>query len=180
MGRSAHAHGGFFTRAWRWVWHEFIALLPAIGYFFVAFSILTVNEDLVLGKLELSPADLLRPLVGALLVSKILLIANMISLIDKFPDKPLIWGVARKTLVYWLLSILFQLVETAVDHLLDGGGLAGAIGGVVDEASGSRFILVQMWLFVLLAVFVTLQQLILAVGAQRVREMFFGPAKSAG
>jgi len=160
---------GAAARVLHWIWHEFVALLPAIGYFFVAFTIIRLNARLILEDFSVEPMDLLRPLIGALIVAKILLVVNLLPWLDRFPGRPLVWNTVWKAMIYWLVGIAFQVLEAVVPQLF-GGDLDHAWG----ELASWRFVLIQMWLVVLLLIFVAFQELVRAVGPARVRAMFFG------
>ncbi len=161
-------------RLLRWLKREFISLLPAIIYFFAAFTVLSVNEDVVLGHLEIGITHLLRPFLSALLVAKILLVANHMPFINAFSGRPLIWATAWKAAIYWSFGLLFQLAESFLGHLADGQVTSSGLVLAVEDALTYRFALVQTWLALLLTMFVALQQLIEATGSQKVRELFFG------
>jgi hypothetical protein len=43
------------------------------------------------------------------------LIADMVPMINRFPNKPLIYNVAWKTVIYWLLSAVIHYLERLTD-----------------------------------------------------------------
>ena len=159
-----------------WLRDEFFELLPAIIYFFVAFSILIINERLILDQPSFSAMNFFRPLIGALLVAKILLVVNLLPVINLFQGRPLIWNTLWKASLYWVFGLLFQAGESLVDFLIEGQG--SALQQTLEEITTSRFIAVQMWLFILLLLFVGIQQLASALGAAKVRELFLGAERA--
>jgi hypothetical protein len=82
---------------------EFLALLPPTIYFFVALHIVAFVRVLMLKGTGIAPSSSIsdcrrRPhsWQGGLL-------ADMLPLINRFPNKPLIYNVAWKTVIYWLI-----------------------------------------------------------------------------
>jgi len=53
--------------------------------------------------------------VAALILGKAVLIADMVPMINRFPNKPLIYNVAWKTVIYWLLSAVIHYLELLTD-----------------------------------------------------------------
>ena len=59
----------------------------------------------------LAPSSSISIAVAALILGKAVLLADMLPLINRFPDKPLIYNIAWKTVIYWLISTLIHYVE---------------------------------------------------------------------
>src|SRR5438128_10575984 len=85
---------------------EFFELLPPTIFFFVALHIVTFVRALMLKGTGISPRSSISVAVAALILGKAVLIADLLPMINRSPNKPLIYSVARKTSIYLLLSVL--------------------------------------------------------------------------
>ena len=101
---------------------EFFKILPPTIYFFVALHIVMFIRVLMLEGTGLSPSSSVSIAVAALILGKAVLIADMVPMINRFPNKPLIYNVAWKTLLYWLMATLIHYVERLIDFWRQAGG----------------------------------------------------------
>jgi len=77
---------------------EFLALLPPTIFFFVALHIVAFIRALMLKGTGISPLGSVSIAVAALILGKAVLLADMLPVINRFPDKPLIYNVTWKTI----------------------------------------------------------------------------------
>ncbi len=94
---------------------EFFALLPPTIFFFVALHIVAFVRVLMLKGTGISPLGSVSVAVAALILGKAVLLADMLPVINRFPNKPLIYNVAWKTLIYLLVATLIHYLERLVD-----------------------------------------------------------------
>ena len=83
---------------------EFLAILPPTLFFFIALHIVALIHVLMMKGIGIAPTTSASIFVGALLLGKAVLIADMMPLINKFPYHPLIYNVTWKTLIYVALG----------------------------------------------------------------------------
>ena len=102
---------------------EFFKLLPPTIYFFVALHIVAFIRVLMLEKTGIAPSSSISIAVAALILGKAVLIADMLPLINRFPHKPLIYNIAWKTVIYWLLSAVIHYLEHLYRFLARDGRL---------------------------------------------------------
>ncbi len=102
---------------------EFFKLLPPTIYFFVALHIVAFVRVLMLEKTGIAPSSSISIAVAALILGKAVLIADMLPMINRFPNKPLIYNVAWKTVIYLLLSAVIHYLERLIDFWRAGGQL---------------------------------------------------------
>ena len=107
---------------------EFLALLPPTIFFFVALHIVAFVSVLMLKGTGISPLSSMSVAVAALILGKAVLVADMLPMINRFPNKPLIYNVAWKTLVYLVMATLIHYLERLVDLWRQAGGLVAGIG----------------------------------------------------
>src|SRR5438093_7473782 len=101
---------------------EFFELLPPTIYFFVALHIVAFVRVLMLEKTGIAPSSSISIAVAALILGKAVLLADMLPLINRFPNKPLIYNVSWKTLIYLLMSALIHYLERLIDFWRQAGG----------------------------------------------------------
>ena len=94
---------------------EFFEILPPTIYFFVALHLVMFIRVLLLEGTGVSPSSSISIAVAALILGKAVLIADMLPIINRFPNKPLIYNVAWKTVIYFLLSIVIHYLERLID-----------------------------------------------------------------
>src|SRR6266536_6299239 len=100
---------------------EFFELLPPTIFFFVALHIVAFVRVLMLKETGISPLGSVSVAVAALILGKAVLIADMLPMINRFPDKPLIYNVAWKTLIYLLVSAVIHYLERLIDFWRQAG-----------------------------------------------------------
>jgi len=76
---------------WAKIKHEFYDVLPPTIFFFVAFHIVVSNRALMAREYGLRLSSTLGTTVAALLVAKVVLMADMLSVVNRFPEKPSGW-----------------------------------------------------------------------------------------
>src|SRR5438270_9635215 len=102
---------------------ELFALLPPTIFFFVALHIVAFVRVLMLKGTGISPLSTMSIAVAALILGKAVLIADLLPMINRFPNKPLIYNVAWKTLIYLLVATLIHYLERLVDFWRQAGAL---------------------------------------------------------
>jgi hypothetical protein len=154
---------------------EFFKLLPPTIFFFVALHIVTFVRMLMLEGTGLAPSSSISIAVAALILGKAVLVADMVPIINCFPNKPLIYNVAWKTLVYWLMATLIHYVERLIDFWRQTGGFVAGNQKLLAEISWPHFWAIQIILFVLIAMYCTMHELVRVMGREKVMRIFFGP-----
>src|SRR6266480_712512 len=123
---------------------EFFKLLPPTIYFFVAFV-----RVLMLKKTGLTPSSSISIAVAALILGKAVLIADLLPMINRFPNKPLIYNVAWKTLIYLLMATVIHYLERLVDFWRQTGGFVAGNQKLLAEIVWPHFWAIQIILLVL-------------------------------
>src|SRR5438876_7295357 len=129
---------------------EFFALLPPTIYFFVALHIVAFVRVLMLKGTGISPLSSMSIAVAALILGKAVLIADMLPMINRFPNKPLIYNVAWKTVIYLLLSAVIHYLERLIDFWRQTGGFVTGNQKLLSEIIWPHFWAIQIILLVLI------------------------------
>jgi len=154
---------------------EFFALLPPTIFFFVALHIVAFIRVLMLKKTGIAPSSSVSIAVASLILGKAVLIADMLPLINRFPNKPLIYNVAWKTLIYLLISAVIHYLERLIDFWRETGGFVAGNQKLLSEIIWPHFFAIQIILFVLIAMYCTVHELVRVIGREKVLRIFFGP-----
>jgi len=154
---------------------EFFALLPPTIFFFVALHIVKVIRLLMLEGTGISLVSTTSVAVAALILGKSVFIADLMPFINRFPDRPLIYNVAWKTLMYLALATLIHYLERLVDFWREAGGLVAGNKKLLAEMVWPHFWAIEILLLVLIAGYCTMHELVRAIGKEKVMRIFFGP-----
>src|SRR5437588_5784393 len=154
---------------------EFLALLPPTIYFFVALHIVAFVRVLMLKGTGIAPTSTIKIAVAALILGKAVLLADMLPLINRFPNKPLIYNVAWKTVIYWLLSAVIHYLERLIDFWRETGGFVAGNQKLFAEIIWPHFWAIQIILLVLIAAYCMVHELVRVIGKEKALRIFFGP-----
>ena len=154
---------------------EFFELLPPTIFFFVALHIVTFVRVLMLKGTGISPLSSISVAVAALILGKAVLLADMLPAISRFPDKPLIYNVAWETLIYLLMSVLIHYIERLIEFWRQTGSFIAGNEKLMSEMVWPHFWAIQIILFVLIAIYCTMHELVRVIGKEKVLRIFFGP-----
>lgn len=154
---------------------EFRELVPATIYFLVTFNAIALTKYLLLREYHISATSLLAPTIGALVAAKAMLIADFLPFMEPFPRVPILYNVLWKTVFYWVVFLLVQVLEDAIPLLWHHSGL----GPLREELNRPHFWVVQIWLAMVLLVYCTIRELVAALGPDRARELFLGKRRPA-
>jgi len=99
----------------------------------------------------------------------------MLPLINRFPDKPLIYNIAWKTVIYLLISAVIHYLERLSDFWRETGGFVAGNQKLLSEIIWPHFWAIQIILFVLIAAYCMVHELVRVIGKEKVLRIFFGP-----
>ena len=153
---------------------EFEAMLPPTIFFFVALHLVALIRVLMLRGTGIPLSSSLQVTVAALLLGKAVLIADMLPLINRYPDKPLAYNVAWKTLIYTLVALLIHYLERLVDFWRQAGSFVAGNRKLLAEIVWPHFWAIQIILVALILMYCTMHELVRVIGRDKVLEMFFG------
>ena len=154
--------------------HEFMEMVPPTIYFFVILHIAGFVRVLMNKGSGLPLATTMSITVAALVLGKSVLIANALPFINRFPEKPLMYNVLWKTVIYVAVSLLAHYLEHLVPLWWRMGSFAGANEHMWAKIVWPHFWAIQLWLVVLIFVYCAMRELVRVIGRQRVIQIFLG------
>jgi hypothetical protein len=154
---------------------EFFALLPPTIYFFVALHIVAFVRVLMLKGTGIAPSTSVSIAVASLILGKAVLLADMLPLINRFPNKPLIYNVAWKTVIYLLVSAVVHYLERLIDFWRETGSFAAGNEKLLSIIIWPHFFAIQIILFVLISMYCMMHELVRVIGREKALRIFFGP-----
>ena len=154
---------------------EILALLPPTVFFLVALHIVALVRALMTKGEGLPPSSTAQIALGALIIGKAVLLADLWPAINRFPHKPLIWNIVWKTLVYFLVASLIHYLERLFDFSREAGGLAAGNRKLLAEIVWPHFVAIQLVLLLLIFNYCVIRELARALGeAWLLRLVFVG------
>jgi hypothetical protein len=157
--------------------HELLELLPPTIFFLIAFHVIAISRALMLLQYGVSASTFAGATIGALVVAKVVLIADLLPFINRFPEKPLIYNVVWKTVIYVLGALVVHYLEHLIPLWWRDGDFVAANSHLMTEVVWPHFWAVQLLLVVLLFVYCAFREFVRAVGRREVVAMFFGRAR---
>jgi hypothetical protein len=154
---------------------EFFAVLPPTIFFFVMLHVVTTIRVLMAKGSHFEPLSTTSIAVASLILGKAVLIADMVPAINRFPDKPLAYNVAWKTIIYLLLASVIHYLERLIDFSRQAGGVVAGNEKLLAEIVWPHYLAVQILLFVLILVYCTAHEVVRVIGKEKTLRLFFGP-----
>jgi len=155
--------------------HELRAVLPPTIFFFLGFNLILFTKRLILADHLIQFAGFFIATMSALVVGKVVLVADKMPLLRRFDHLPLAAPILFKTVIYTLLVFVARLLEAFVHYVVEGGvvGHGGFIEHQIGLFSWHQFIATQMWIFVLFLVYVTGSEINALFGDGELFKIFF-------
>jgi hypothetical protein len=162
----------------RTIKHELLEVLPPTIFFFVAFNVVTITKRLMLEQYGIEFFGFVTATVGALVVAKVVLLADNIPFINNYPDNPLIYNVVWKTVIYVLVAVVVRWFEFFFPLWWKYRDLSVATGRLWEEISWPQFWAIHIWLVFLFFVYVSFRELARTLGEEKFIEIFLGIKRS--
>jgi hypothetical protein len=109
--------------------HEVRELVFIFLYLFVWFGLFTIHESIVLEQHHIGFTPYGFAAVNALVLAKVMLVAQDLHLGHRFEDRPLIYPVLLKSLLFAIVFICFHVVEHVIVGLWYGKGILQSMPG---------------------------------------------------
>jgi hypothetical protein len=148
-------------------------LLPPTLYFFVTLHIVALIRALMLRGTGIPLTTSLTVTLTALVLGKAVVLADMLPVVNRYPNKPLIYNVAWKTVIYLLVALVLHYLEHLFDYWRETGSVAAANREMLAKMVWAHFIAVQILLAAMVFLYCMWRELVRVVGREKVVQMFF-------
>ncbi len=152
----------------------FFEILPPFIFFFVMFTLMFVSKELILKRYGIATRSSTMAVVAALIVAKVVLIANRIPFLNSYPRKPLIYNVVLKTVVFSIATMILMSAEEMFRLSKLDGGFPAAWEQMTGDFAWSYFFIRQAWVFILILLYCAGAELTRVIGREKVHEIFLG------
>jgi len=156
---------------------ELKSFIGIFVYLWVVFMVFLVHEWIVLANNGIGFRFYGLAAINALVLAKIMLIAEKLRFAERFEKGPLMYPILYKSALFTVLLLLAYVVEEVLVGVIRGGGVAESmprIGG----GTAVGFIAVAAVMCVALMPFFAFREIGRAVGPAAFRSLVFGPAFS--
>jgi hypothetical protein len=161
------------ARAGQLVLHAARHVLPPTLFFFISFNLIVFTTNLLVHDYWFHAAGFILASTTALVVGKVVLVADTIRLIDRFRGAPLIQPILYKTIFYTLVVLLVRILERFIHLALDDRGFDAAFQAAVHDFTWRRFAAIQIWIFVCFLAYTTATELSYLLGEGQLFRLFF-------
>ena len=151
--------------------HEFKELVWIFAYLWVLLGLFSVHKSIVLNEPNLIYHQGFA-FINALVLAKVMLIAEMLHVADNLKQKPLIHPIVFKSAVFSAILMSFYIIEETPIGMWHG---KAATESIPDIGGGSLkgILVVGVMMFVVLMPFFAMRELSRDLGDDRLYELFF-------
>lgn len=154
---------------------EVISVIPAVIYFCIAFNLIHLAVGLMLKPDDVRYLSYTTVTIGALIIGKVLIIADSLPFINLFPTKPLIYNIIWKFFLYNICVVIVWSLDTFVqEYYFFFKSAYAAWGQVLFDYSTPFFWSAQLALWMTFLVFTVFSELTRAIGKEKMKKMIFG------
>ena len=166
---------GALARVGAFLADELRKVVPPTLFFFVGFNVILLTKRLLLADYLIAYSGFLIATTSALIVGKVVLVAERLPFLNRFDDAPLAFPILFKTIVYTVLVMLARLIEALLHYLIEGHAIGGGafIRYQLGMFSWGRFVAIQVWIGVLFLIYVTASELNALLGDGELYKLLF-------
>jgi hypothetical protein len=152
--------------------HELVGYWIIVLYMAFFFGVFTTYRRLLLAHYQIDYAEYGISVIKALILAKVVLVAETLRLGRGFEDKPLVVPTLYKTLLFTICMVLFGVAEELVRSFLHGKGL----GPAFDEVMGHlnfEWLSKTLVVFFAFIPFFMVRELGRVLGKETITKLFF-------
>lgn len=152
---------------------EFKRYVAIFLYLWVVFGLLSIHKSLVLTQRHLDYEEHTFAIINAFVFAKVLLVGEQLRLGRRFQNKPLIYPILYKCLVFSVVLICFHAIESGVVGMWHGRTFAESVPPLLGW-NPKGLLAVGFFCFVLLLPFFGFREIARVMGNTEMRVLLFG------
>jgi hypothetical protein len=99
-------------------------------YLWILFFLFSLHESIVLAKHNINFSFFGLPLINALILGKVMLVAEDLHLGERFKERGLIYPIIYKSILFAIVFICFHVLEESVKAIFKGGSISESVSSV--------------------------------------------------
>jgi hypothetical protein len=152
---------------------EFRKFVTIFLYLWIVFAALSIHESFILAKHSLDYAEHGFAIINAFVLAKVILLGDYFQLGTRFKDKPLVYPVLHKCLVFSALLMGFHLAERMIVGIAGGKSVSESFAGIGGGTLGGTLSM-SVLAFVMLIPFFAFREVGRVIGEQKLVSLFLG------
>ncbi|MDR3476984.1 MAG: hypothetical protein P4M14_03000 [Gammaproteobacteria bacterium] len=157
-----------------WLKQEIIHLIPIIIYFAICFNLFHFAQSLILPPDSIRFTSYWGATLGAILAGKVILIADSLPFINAFPEKPIVYNITWKFVIYSFFVFLVQVIDNIIRSLYSFKDWSIACAHLKADISQSMFWGIQISVLMFFLGFIVFSELTRVIGKSKIDKIFFG------
>lgn len=123
--------------------HEFKRFMVIFLYLWVLFGLFALNDSIILAEHHIDFKMQGFAVINAFMLAKVMLVAENLHLGQRFKDRPLVYPILYRSLIFTIILICFHIVERVLVGVVEGktvyesfpeiGG--GSLKGIISAAT---------------------------------------------
>jgi len=151
--------------------HQAKQFLWVFAYLWLCFGLFVLYKSLILAEYDISFSAHGLAMVKALVLGKVILIAKDLHLGERYKSKPLIYPTLYKSVLFFVVLVLFSLFEEVIHGLLQHKTIGESLAEIGDK---SPVMLTNgLLMFVTLIPFFAFQEIGGVLGENKLSQLFF-------
>ena len=162
-------------KAISWIKRELFHIVPIFAFFLISFTLINWVEAFLFEHMGVTPFRFAEVALAAALIAKVVLVVDHWSLTNRYRNRPLIYPILWKTVLYWFILLVVRFLIRLIPFLVGAHDrFEGEWDQFLRNNNWNLFISIQFYYLLLLCIFVTFQELTLKLGSTKMRRLFFG------
>lgn len=159
----------------RWVTGEFLKVLPAVLFFFIALTVILALLKLFISQYSIEFYAFSRAAVGALILGKVVLLMDWAESGRRVSSYPRMVVIACKTLTYGMAVVALGMGERLIHSYRRTGDFRDAAIMVLANANLDRFLGCVLLISLVVSAYLAMEEVSRAMGEGALFALFFKP-----